>query len=115
MAERAVTLEAGRSDRLANMRAFAAAALELLAVSLERVTGGRSLAYWILERPSRDGLLFPLEEMLHDMRPMLAPRRTYGGRCPMSAFKRADVSSATVYLIGGKKAYPLLSGFLRQL
>ena len=35
-AERAVTLETGSSDRLANMRAFAAAALELLAVSLER-------------------------------------------------------------------------------
>ena len=33
-AERAVTLETGRSDRVANMRAFAAAALELLAGSL---------------------------------------------------------------------------------
>ncbi|HEV2625884.1 MAG TPA: CinA family protein [Xanthobacteraceae bacterium] len=33
-AERAVTLETGSSDRLSNMRAFAAAALELLASSL---------------------------------------------------------------------------------
>jgi nicotinamide-nucleotide amidase len=33
-AERAVTLKTGSSDRLANMRAFAAAALELLAGSL---------------------------------------------------------------------------------
>jgi nicotinamide-nucleotide amidase len=35
-AERAVTLETGRGDRLANMRAFAAAALELLAGTLAR-------------------------------------------------------------------------------
>jgi nicotinamide-nucleotide amidase len=35
-AERAVTLETGGSDRLANMRAFAAAALELLSDSLRR-------------------------------------------------------------------------------
>lgn len=35
-AERAVTLETGSSDRLANMRAFAAAALELLAGNLGR-------------------------------------------------------------------------------
>ncbi len=34
--ERAITLETGRSDRIANMRAFAAAALELLAGSLAR-------------------------------------------------------------------------------
>jgi nicotinamide-nucleotide amidase len=34
-AERAITLETGSSDRLANMRAFAAAALELLAGSIE--------------------------------------------------------------------------------
>jgi PncC family amidohydrolase len=34
--ERAVTLETGSSDRVANMRAFAAAALELLADSLGR-------------------------------------------------------------------------------
>ncbi len=34
--ERAVTLETGNADRVANMRAFAAAALELLAGSLER-------------------------------------------------------------------------------
>jgi hypothetical protein len=33
-AERAVTLETGTSERLSNMRAFAAAALELLAGSL---------------------------------------------------------------------------------
>jgi hypothetical protein len=33
-AERAVTLDTGSSDRLPNMRAFAAAALELLAGSL---------------------------------------------------------------------------------
>jgi nicotinamide-nucleotide amidase len=33
--ERAVTLETGSSDRFANMRAFAAAALELLAGSLD--------------------------------------------------------------------------------
>jgi nicotinamide-nucleotide amidase len=33
-AERAITLETGTSDRVANMRAFAAAALELLAGSL---------------------------------------------------------------------------------
>jgi nicotinamide mononucleotide (NMN) deamidase PncC len=32
--ERAVTLETGQSDRLANMRAFAAAALDLLAKTL---------------------------------------------------------------------------------
>jgi len=35
-AERAITLETGSSDRVANMRAFAAAALELLAGGLER-------------------------------------------------------------------------------
>jgi nicotinamide-nucleotide amidase len=35
-AERTVTLETGSADRVANMRAFAAAALELLAGSLER-------------------------------------------------------------------------------
>jgi nicotinamide-nucleotide amidase len=35
-AERAITLETGSSDRIANMRAFAAAALELLAGSLGR-------------------------------------------------------------------------------
>ena len=35
-AERAITLETGSSDRVANMRAFAAAALELLASSLGR-------------------------------------------------------------------------------
>ena len=35
-AERAVTLETGSSDRIANMRAFAAAALELLSDSLRR-------------------------------------------------------------------------------
>jgi nicotinamide-nucleotide amidase len=35
-AERAITLETGNSDRVANMRAFAAAALELLACALER-------------------------------------------------------------------------------
>jgi PncC family amidohydrolase len=35
-AERAVTLQTGSADRVANMRAFAAAALELLAGSLER-------------------------------------------------------------------------------
>jgi nicotinamide-nucleotide amidase len=35
-AERAVTLETGNSDRIANMRAFAAAALELLVANLER-------------------------------------------------------------------------------
>jgi nicotinamide-nucleotide amidase len=35
-AERAITLETGSSDRLANMRAFAAAALELLDASLGR-------------------------------------------------------------------------------
>ena len=34
--ERAITLETARSDRIANMRAFAAAALELLAGSLAR-------------------------------------------------------------------------------
>ena len=34
--ERAVTLETGSSDRIANMRAFAASALELLASSLGR-------------------------------------------------------------------------------
>jgi nicotinamide-nucleotide amidase len=32
--ERAITIETGRSDRVANMRAFAAAALDLLAKSL---------------------------------------------------------------------------------
>jgi nicotinamide-nucleotide amidase len=36
MAERVITLETGSSDRVANMRAFAAAALELLRNSLER-------------------------------------------------------------------------------
>jgi nicotinamide-nucleotide amidase len=36
MSERTVTLETGSSDRLANMRAFAAAALELLDVGLGR-------------------------------------------------------------------------------
>ena len=35
-AERAITLETGKADRLANMRAFAAAALDLLAQSLAR-------------------------------------------------------------------------------
>ncbi len=35
-AERAITLETGQVDRLANMRAFAAAALDLLAQSLAR-------------------------------------------------------------------------------
>jgi nicotinamide-nucleotide amidase len=35
-AERAITLETGSSDRIANMRAFAAAALELLADNLAR-------------------------------------------------------------------------------
>ena len=35
-AERAITVETGSAERLANMRAFAAAALELLAGSLER-------------------------------------------------------------------------------
>jgi len=35
-AESAITLETGRTDRLANMRAFAAAALELLAQHVER-------------------------------------------------------------------------------
>jgi PncC family amidohydrolase len=35
-AERAITLETGSSDRVANMRAFAAAALELLAGGLAR-------------------------------------------------------------------------------
>jgi nicotinamide-nucleotide amidase len=34
--ERALTLETGSSDRVANMRAFAAAALELLAANLDR-------------------------------------------------------------------------------
>jgi nicotinamide-nucleotide amidase len=35
-AERVITLETGQADRLANMRAFAAAALDLLAQSLAR-------------------------------------------------------------------------------
>ena len=35
-AERAITVETGSAERVANMRAFAAAALELLAGSLER-------------------------------------------------------------------------------
>ncbi len=35
-AERAITLETGKADRLDNMRAFAAAALDLLAQSLAR-------------------------------------------------------------------------------
>lgn len=35
-AERAITLETGRADRLANMHAFAAAGLDLLAQSLSR-------------------------------------------------------------------------------
>ena len=35
-AERAITLETGKADRLANMRAFAAAALSLLAETLAR-------------------------------------------------------------------------------
>ena len=35
-AERAITLETGKADRLANMRAFAAAALDLLAETLAR-------------------------------------------------------------------------------
>jgi nicotinamide-nucleotide amidase len=35
-AERTITLETGSADRVANMRAFAAAALELLAANLER-------------------------------------------------------------------------------
>ena len=35
-AERVITLETGNADRLANMRAFAAAALDLLAQSLAR-------------------------------------------------------------------------------
>ncbi len=35
-AERAITLETGRADRLANMRAFAAAALKLLADTIPR-------------------------------------------------------------------------------
>ena len=35
-AERVITLETGQTDRLANMRAFAAAALDLLAQSLAR-------------------------------------------------------------------------------
>jgi len=41
-AERAITIETGSSDRVANMRAFAAAALELLALGLAASPAARS-------------------------------------------------------------------------
>jgi nicotinamide-nucleotide amidase len=40
--ERAITVETGSSDRVANMRAFAAAALDLLALCLEAAPAARS-------------------------------------------------------------------------